>query len=90
MISVRLFEDEYSALVNLCESSGARSVSDFARGAMRFLVGNGELNYPSSPVDAKGLQSQILLLSRKLDELNERIKEGYGQGLSSKSSNGSA
>jgi len=89
MISVRLSEDEYSALVNLCVTSGARSVSDFARGAMRLLVGDGEHGYQSQ-VDAKGLQLQILLLSRKIDELNERIKEGYGQSYSPKPSNGSA
>ncbi|HKF49245.1 MAG TPA: hypothetical protein VKB38_17935 [Terracidiphilus sp.] len=56
---------------------------------MRLLVGDGEHGYQSQ-VDAKGLQLQILLLSRKIDELNERIKEGYGQSYSPKPSNGSA
>ena len=38
MISVRLSEDEYSALRRLCLVTGARSVSDLTRGAMRGLL----------------------------------------------------
>ena len=38
MISVRLSEEEYTALVHLCSLTGARSVSDVARDAMRAVV----------------------------------------------------
>lgn len=37
-ISVRLSEEEYSALRRLCSASGARSVSDLTRDAMRVLL----------------------------------------------------
>ena len=40
MISVRLSEEEYTALIDLCSITGARSVSDLTRDAMRtFLSG---------------------------------------------------
>jgi hypothetical protein len=38
MISVRLSEDEYLALRQLCSSTGARSVSDLTRDAMRNVL----------------------------------------------------
>jgi Arc/MetJ-type ribon-helix-helix transcriptional regulator len=41
MISVRLSEDEYAALRRLCQATGARSVSDLTRDAMRGLIENG-------------------------------------------------
>ena len=39
MISVRLSEEEYSALRGLCSLTGARSVSDLTRDAMRAFLG---------------------------------------------------
>ena len=38
MISVRLSEEEYTALRDLCSLTGARSVSDITRDAMRVLL----------------------------------------------------
>lgn len=38
MISVRLSEEEYTALKNLCSLTGARSVSDLTRDAMRSVL----------------------------------------------------
>ncbi len=38
MISVRLSEEEYSALRHLCSLTGARSVSDLTRDAMRTVL----------------------------------------------------
>jgi hypothetical protein len=38
MISVRLSEEEYATLLHLCSATGARSVSDFTRDAMRVLL----------------------------------------------------
>jgi Arc/MetJ-type ribon-helix-helix transcriptional regulator len=43
MVSVRLSEEEYIALRELCSSTGSRSVSDLTRDAMRaFLKGTNE------------------------------------------------
>jgi hypothetical protein len=38
MISFRLSEDEYASLRSLCETEGARSVSDMARDAVHRLI----------------------------------------------------
>ena len=38
MISVRLSDEEYTALRRLCLVTGARSVSDITRDAMRMLL----------------------------------------------------
>jgi hypothetical protein len=87
MISVRLSEDEYSALVNLCASSGARSVSDLARNALRMLVNGGE-NSDISQLHADDFLTQIQMLNRKVEELNERVTRSHRQGLSPASGSG--
>jgi len=75
MISVRLSEQEYSALMNLCTASGARSVSDLARGAMQMLAaGRADGNFSQARTDAIELQIQLLI--QKVDELNERVQGG--------------
>jgi len=71
-ICVRLSEEEYSGLVNLCVMTGARSVSDLARDGLRLLV-NGQGKISSSKLHADGLQAQIQLLNRRIKELSERI-----------------
>ena len=74
MISIRLSEDEYSTLVHLCEASGARSVSDLARDAMRMRATNGEDRH--GPHDYRDdLLAQIQLLNSKLEELNKRLTQ---------------
>jgi hypothetical protein len=72
MISIRLSEDEYSALMNLCASSGARSVSDLARSALRSLAGGGENGHNFQAL-TDGLLAEIQVLNRKLEELNDRV-----------------
>ena len=89
MISVRLSEDEYAALLNLCVASGARSVSDFAREAMRMFARVGDKGYIAHPY-AEGLQAQIQSLDLRLTELSERITEDRVQGLKSKPGNATA
>ena len=71
MISVRLSEDEYSALQQLCAVTGARSVSDLTRDAVRALMQS--CSQPvSSRSEAEEFRAQIASLSRKLDELSAR------------------
>lgn len=72
MISIRLSEDEYSALMNLCVMTGARSVSDLARDGLRLLMSS-PADGSLSQLNADGLQSQIQLLNRRIEELSERI-----------------
>ena len=68
MISVRLSEDEYSALRQLCASTGARSVSDLTRDAMRALL-NGQVR-ESSPVNfVDEFRTRLSTLDQKVEEL---------------------
>lgn len=83
MISIRLSEDEYSSLVNLCATSGARSISDLARDAMRMLAsGPNDGHLPK--FHAESLQAQIQLLNQRIEELNGRILAGPGWDLGTK------
>ena len=72
MISVRLSEDEYSALRQLCSETGARSVSDLTRDAVRELV-NGPSRGSMSGNHVDEFRAQLSKLDRKLDELAERV-----------------
>lgn len=47
IVSIRLLDEEYSQLKRLCESKGARSVSDLARDAMFGLMS------PASSIEGK-------------------------------------
>lgn len=78
MISIRLSEDEYSALLNLCVTTGARSVSDLARDGLRRLI-SGPVDSSLSKLHADGLQSQIQLLNQRIEELHERIMTSHAQ-----------
>ncbi len=72
MVSVRLSEDEYVALRKLCSTTGARSVSDLTRDAMRaFLAGaTGE---ESLHVRMDEVRDQMNYLGRRIDELVEKF-----------------
>ncbi len=59
-ISIRLSDDEYGALRDVCESQGVRSLSDFARLAIDNLIVGG------------GMNAQVTVKTR-LDVLNSRV-----------------
>jgi Arc/MetJ-type ribon-helix-helix transcriptional regulator len=68
MISVRLSEEEYSALQQLCASTGARSVSDLTRDAMRSLL-EGQLRGNESASLIDEFRSRLSDLDQKVEEL---------------------
>ena len=72
MISVRLSEEEYSALRRLCKTTGARSVSDMTRNAMRSLL---EAKHREDVVGihAEEFRSQMKDLDRKIEQLAAEI-----------------
>jgi hypothetical protein len=71
MISVRLSEDEFSAMRQLCEVTGARSVSDLTRDAVRALMRSSAPPGLSS-TDVEEFRAQIAKLSRKVEELYQQ------------------
>jgi len=68
MISVRLSEDEYSALQQLCASTGARSVSDLTRDAMRSLLEN-QVRGSAPPTLIDEFRARLSDLDQKVEEL---------------------
>jgi hypothetical protein len=79
MISVRLSDEEYSALVRLSLVTGARSISDLARDAMRVLLNgaNREL-LPGIYVDE--FRAQMRSLDKKIEQLAAEITTYKGNG----------
>jgi len=79
MISVRLSEEEYAALRDLCSITGARSVSDITRDAMRVLLSgpNREtvLGYPSGAWHAhmRSLEARIEQLASEITTLKANL-----------------
>jgi Arc/MetJ-type ribon-helix-helix transcriptional regulator len=72
MVSVRLSEDEYFALRELCSATGARSVSDLTRDAMRAFL-NGATRQEVLHTRISEFCDQMNHLGRRIDELAERI-----------------
>ena len=77
-ISVRLSEEEYIALRQVCSSAGARSVSDLTREAMRaFLNGTGREDVLH--VRMNEFSAQMNSLGRRVEELVEMISASTKQ-----------
>lgn len=64
----RLSEDEFQRISGLCESSGARSISELVRLAVEEFAG--ALISEEIPLD-----SRLRDMERVLVELNERVRE---------------
>jgi len=63
----RVSEDEFQQYNHLCESTGARSVSDLARSAMQNMIRDGsEAPHPN-------VSEKLTLLARAVSELNDRL-----------------
>jgi Arc/MetJ-type ribon-helix-helix transcriptional regulator len=81
MISVRLSEEEYSALQQLCTTTGARSVSDLTRDAVRELfTGANQTGAPE--MAANDFRSQMKVLERKIEQLASDITNMKATGSS--------
>jgi hypothetical protein len=74
-ISIRLSEEEYLGLKRLCAITGARSVSDLTRDAMRIVLNGASRN------DVLGLRvdefrNLLKNLDRKIDQLAAGLATG--------------
>lgn len=67
-ISIRLSEQEYLGLKRLCMVTGARSVSDFTRDAMRVVL-NGASRDDVHGLRMEEFRSLLKSLDRKIDQL---------------------
>ena len=72
MISIRLSEEEYNGLCRLSAVTGAHSLSDLARNAMRlFLSLTAHERFLTDPTGA--VQAQLETLNRRIDELRKQL-----------------
>lgn len=72
MISVRLSEEEYSSLIHLCSLTGARSVSDMTRDAMRTVL-RGVNREDSLGGNLDEFRADMKSLEKKVEQLEARI-----------------
>jgi len=72
MVSIRLSEDEYLALRERCSSTGARSVSDLTRDAMRALL-SGTTREEVLHIRMEELRDQMNRLGRRIEEFVEKF-----------------
>jgi hypothetical protein len=70
-ISVRLSEEEYVALRQLCSMTGARSISDLIRNAMHVFL-NGPNRDDVLGVHVEEIRIQLKSLDRKVGQLAAR------------------
>lgn len=71
MISIRLSEEEYLALKQLCKATGARSVSDLARDSMRVVLDG------VNDSDVLGMRlDEFRKLLKRLDRKIDRLAAG--------------
>lgn len=88
MISVRLSEEEYSALRRLCSITGARSVSDLTRDAMRVVLNGGANRDDTLGVHVDEFRSQMRSLDRKIEQLAADITSLKTNGNAKANPNG--
>lgn len=72
-VSFRLSEKEYQALYEFCRATGARSVSDFARTAVRRAVGTPSEDLSELTLQIEALNRQHGELSKQLSVLSGRV-----------------
>ena len=79
MISVRLSEEEYLALRRVCSVTGARSVSDLTRDAMRVLL-NGANRDDVLGNHMDEFRAQMRSLNKKIEQLAAEISTFKNDG----------
>jgi hypothetical protein len=87
MVSIRLMEDEYRRLKDLCEARGARSVSDLAREALfRLLPGNGAQLAPDDLEDrVRELSQTVVRLDEQMRAMESRLAAAVAAAISRRS-----
>lgn len=76
MVSIRLSDDEFRRLREMCEATGARSISDLAREAMHRLVDPSHNGHGSGPMESRleQLDQKVMHLQARLDKLAAMVE----------------
>lgn len=72
MISVRLSQEEYSALREVCSITGARSVSDLTRDAVSTVLRG--TNREDSTTSLEEFRAGIKNLERRVEKLEAKLR----------------
>ena len=72
IISIRMSEEEFSTLRRICAATGARSLSDLAREAMRGLF-NGANQAGAADATESAYYSQMKNLEQKVEKLSAEV-----------------
>jgi len=67
LVYFRVSEDEFQQFNHLCESTGARSLSDLARSAMQSLI------HDAPPNRSERISDRLSLLETMVRELNREV-----------------
>jgi len=67
MISIRLSDDEYYSIKAVCDSYGARSVSDFTRAAIHSFT------QTQAPLHDRSLEDRFAEIDSRLDHLTRQL-----------------
>lgn len=69
MVSIRLSDEEFRRLREMCETTGARSISDLAREAMHRLVDMPKNGHAPVETRLELLDQKVTNLQARLDKL---------------------
>ena len=74
LVYCRVSEDEFARVSNLCETAGARSVSDVFRSALTRLLEDGDAGPEKLVLQRlEGIDKMVKELNTKLVELTDRL-----------------
>src|SRR5690242_16265850 len=78
IVYFRVSEDEFHRFHDICQSTGARSISDLARFAMQSLIQDGASDRPPQVFDKlTSLETMVNDLNRKINLLTESLGKSY-------------
>lgn len=69
VVYFRVSEDEFHRFRSICESRGARSVSDLARSAMHSMIHDATCDHESQ------LSNQLTVLENMVSDLNQKVHQ---------------
>ena len=74
MVSIRLSDEEFRRLREMCETTGARSISDLAREAMHRLVDMPKNGHGPVEMRLELLDQKVTNLQARLDKLSAMME----------------
>ena len=81
VVFFRVSQEEFQEFMQACESSGARSASDFVRLAIQRMIAANSEPVSAAPASPQASQVDAMLeqLAARVDRLDETIREHFGK-----------